>query len=497
MGPLDESTPSVRVELSTDEFLAAPAAPEPGDPGNNKPGIPRSDGLRALHGTTDGPQRPGRSFLAPVAIAIAAIAVVGGILLLSVDRDPVAAPPDSTTPATIAPLPAPTNATRSEERQIIELDPHDLESIAAIGDEFVATARNRDELLWSLDGLSWEVDADPLRGVEAVGGVDGETRALVSRSNGEGGLIVETMAHRDGVWVVDSSRAPLEIERGDILETRIGKDSLVVVGDEWDRPVPEVSAVVAEYVSDDIAEATCAVRRNSNTGYEFLDCDGNELARLTPAAIEPGSFDDDRLSFAQEVLRKRSTIYLARPGEPSVKIELGPSVLVLDAATTNDGFVAFVLDPIDVLQNVDLLYSQAFTASLIRWDVESETITELPAPVRASAWSANRVVAQDDGSLLVVSPLGLHRASTPFTDWELISVGAFDPPRPSRVVNTALYGAGLFVPDPTFDGTMHMSCCGIDWESVDVGANFRRMLIVTDSVLVFDTLDRTIVSVRR
>jgi hypothetical protein len=452
---------------------------------------------RATDQVPEDQRSPGRSFLVPLGIAAAAIAVVGGLLLLSVDRDPIAESPDATAPTTIAAVPARAIEPQVEPRVIIELDPHDLKSIAAIGDEFVATARNRDELLWSSDGLTWEVEADPLRGVEAVGGVEGETRAVVSRPNGDDGLIAETLAHRDGVWVVDSNRAPIEIERGTILETRIGRDTLIIVEDRWDRPVPEVSVVVAEYASDEVAQATCAVRRNSNTGYEFIDCDGNELARLSAAAIEPGSFDDDRLSFAQEVLRKRSTIYLARPGEPVVKIPLGPSVLVLDSAATDDGFVAFVLDPIDILQNPDLVYFQSFIASLIRWDVESGTITELPTPVRASAWSANRVVAQDDGSLLVVSPLGVHQASAPFTEWERISVGAFDPPRPSRVVNTSLYGDGLFVPDPTFEGAMHMSCCGIDWESVDVGANFRRMLIATDSVLVFDTLDRTTVSVRR
>lgn len=454
-------------------------------------------------------------------IAIGAIVVLAGLLLWFANqgagetaaRTPVE---EITAPVTIPDVAA-IDELPATSADVIELasdpiDPHRIQTIAPTDDGWLATAAGSESVLFSDDdGRTWQADTE--RGdlrvdIRALGQAGGETVALATPNFGEEDLadLLETWTHGPDGWQRRTDRPAIAIESGRVTRMLVGETSLVVVEDRWQKPVPEVTEVLAKFVPLSIASQTCAMNRividNAGSDYELVSCEGESIGLIPASAIEVGSKDDDLLAFTQEVLRTRTVIYMAIPGREQQVVELPPSQLILDIELTNEGFVAFILDSSEVLSNVEILYSQSFAALLIRWEAGDGPVTPFPTPVqtpvRASAWSLNEVVASPDGSLTVISPIGLHQSEPPFDSWTLLSSGPIDPPLPGRIASSALFGGGFFMPDPRHEDFFYASNDGETWTAFEHdGANLRRMLIATDDFFTFDTVDRSIVRVER
>ena|GEM_PF-2371552 len=399
------------------------------------------------------------------------------------------------------------------------IDPHNLQTIAPLGDDWLATTRGASGVLRSTnDGRTWTVDAEAAGdGIEiySLGESNGETIALVTPDDlsplkVDGDIVeydyLDTWGYGDDGWEPLADRSPIIVASGQVTHTLVGDISLAVVEDRWQAPVPEVIEVLEQFVAADVAAKTCALNRtvlaDGGADYELLDCAGAPVGLIAAADVEVASKDDDLLAFTQEVLRTRTVVYVSIPGRDLQIVELAPSQLILDITLTDAGFVAFILDSSQVLGNVDILYSQSFAALLIGWEAGDGPVTPfatpIQTPVRASAWSLNEVHANADGSLTVISPIGLHRGEPPFESWTLLSAGPIDPPLPGRIASSALYGDGFYMPDPRSEDFLFASTEGITWTAFQhEGANLRRMLIATDEFFTFDTVDRTIVRIDR
>lgn len=388
-----------------------------------------------------------------------------------------------------------------------EVDPHRITSIAPVGESWVAATRDRGSPLWSTDGgLTWATSGAPGEPTEllAVGqDSDGVTRALVSRPDNEGGTTIETQVVRTDGWIHDAERSVFPELQGRIVRGMVGDTSVVLVEEPWDQPVPVVSDALADFVSRSMADETCVVTRTIVEGtsvYELADCSGRLLETIGKDLIDIGSEADDRLAFAQEVLRKRILVHLARPGGEVSVVEMGPSQIVLGLVPTQDGFLALILDSSDVLGDTNLLYSQALAARIVHWDRATGLFRTVETPVRASAWSGNRVVGNDDGSITLVSSLGLYRSDPPFTDWTLLTTGP-DGERlaPFEVFSSALFGDGFFVDDgPEDDRFWAWGGQDVGWRHIETGGfDLRRVLLSSSTRIVFDTIDGQIVEVSR
>ncbi len=462
------------------------------------------------------PNALGSSVSAPSQRGSRRVAAFGGVLavgivgaLIGLGRPSLEAAP----PATTA-LPQPASTVSGQvlvERLTADIDPVTITSISAVGDEWIAATRDPQNLLWSNDdGLTWATLDAPGQpsAVLAVGSTaDGQPLVLVNRSADGSTNYLETQVLRDGSWIVDRERPPMAEIAGRIRQTMLGEDAIVLIEDPWDRPVPEVSDALADFVPRDVAAQTCEVVRMINdeaAEYELRSCDDRIIGRIDRSLIDIGSESDDRLAFAQEVLRRRNIVYVARPGEPLAKIEMGPSQLVLSMAPTPDGFMAFILDTVDVLDDANLLYSQALAARLVQWDRETESFEAVETPILTSAWVGNRIEGNTDGSITLVTSLGLYRAEAPFRDWELLTTGPGGRLSPGQVFSSALYGDGFFVDDTSNDLLFWATCCGESaslargWQDIQLEeSGFRRVLIATDSTLLSYTRDgRTVLANR-
>lgn len=438
---------------------------------------------------------------------VVAVGIVG--VLIGLGRpSPEAAPPATTA------LPQPASSVSGPvlvERSTADIDPVTITSISAVGDEWIAATRDPQNLLWSNDdGLTWatlDAPGQP-RAVLAVGSTaDGQPLVLVNRSPGESTNYLETQVLREGRWIVDQERPPFAEIGGRILQTTLDEDAIVLTESPWDRPVPEVGDALADFVPRDVAAQTCEVVRMINEDaaeYELRSCDDRIIGRIDRSLIDIGSESDDRLAFAQEVLRTRNIVYVARAGEPLARIEMGPSQLVLSIAPTPDGFMAFILDTVDVLENTSLLYSQALSARLVKWDRATESFDAIETPIRTTAWAGNRIEGNTDGSITLVTSLGLYRAEAPFRDWELLTTGPVERLAPGQMFSSALHGDGFFVDDVSNDLLFWATCCGEsaslarEWQDIRVEeSGSRRVLIATDSTLLLHTRDGRAVLVNR
>lgn len=450
-----------------------------------------------------------------VSLVTLSVAIVGaGLLvasLLALGRSSSAAePPPTSAPATtiaqrvrtpaVAPAPEP-----------IELDPRLLTSLAPAGDGWIGTVSNQGRIVRSGDdGATWTVDTGPDAPTAAVSvglSASGQPSALVQRDlNGD--FLFETLVLRGNEWVLDPQRAPLAVPSdAQIRSLVVAEETIVVVEDQWDRPVAEVSAVLAEFVETNIADSTCRMVRNvvdQASVYSLFDCDGELVGQIGAESIEPRSEDDDRLSFAQDVLRSRYVVFVSSPDAEPERIEMGPAQLVVSSVPIDGGFAALVLDSLEVLDNPDLLFGGALAVRLVHWDRTTSAFTLAETPIIGSVWSANRLVANADGSITLVTSLGLYSARTPFVDWELVTTGPFDRLQPGQEFSSPLHGDGFFVNDPVGPGGFWASCCGADlggengWRDlVTEGQRFERALIATDSLLVIHTSEGEIVRVQQ
>ena len=393
----------------------------------------------------------------------------------------------------------------------VEVDPHSLQTIAPVGNDWLATSRGSEPVLRSTDdGRSWTADSDAATlgiDIRSLGRIEDRTVGLVTPNVYDVDVdVLDTWVFGPDGWEPLLDRETILVESGRVTRTLVGELSIAVVEDRWQSPVPEVTTVLAQFVPESVAAQTCAMNRTvlpaGGADYDLIDCEGNPVGQIAATDIEVGGKDDDLLAFTQEVLRTRTVVYVAIPGREVQVVELPPSQLILDITLTESGFVAFILDSSEVLGNVDILYSQSFAALLIGWEAGDGPVTPfatpIQTPVRASAWSLNEVHANPDGSLTVISPIGLHRAEPPFDSWTLLSAGPIDPPLPGRIASSAVYGDGFFMPDPRSEDFFYASDDGETWTAYQHdGANLRRMLIATDEFLTFDTVDRTIVRIER
>lgn len=432
------------------------------------------------------------------ALAVVGVIVAGALASLGRSESPNDAAPTPTTEAEATAAAEPSEPVRVDQR-LVDAASVELTSIARAGDRWAATATDRADLLWSEDGLVWfeEPQTSP-RGVERVFSSNDET-LVVQRRERDDGVSFETLQARDGQWIVDTTRAPIEVGESRVLAVDIGGATVVVTESPMPALVPEVIGLIEEFVSPQLAQQTCLLNRtlveSSELEYALFDCDGDEIGAID--TVPMGSRDDDRLAFAESVLRKRTIVHVSTPGAPAETVPLGPGQVILDMELVDDGFVAFILDPIEVIDEASLLYSQAFEASLIRWDA-ANGLERLETPVRTSAWSANRAIAQPDGSMLITSPVGVHHAEPPFTEWELLSTGPFDPPRPGHVVETPLLGEGLFVIDAADPAVVHVSCCGSAWETIRLGqADVESLLVIAADHFLMRTSSAPFVRVER
>jgi len=478
--PMSEGRPSVRVEIV--------------DAG--------------LTGAADQPVGPGTMWRR-IAAAIGGLLVVTTLIGLasSGDSEPLPAAPSA--PPTSQPADAPPGGVPAQ-RTLVDLDPSSITFLAPLEDQWIAVTRNDRTLLWSGDGgLTWATSAvaDQPQNVLAVGtSGSGQPSALVAQPVNDG-VRVDTQVWRDGAWILDPQRTPLIVESGRIVSTMLARESIVVVEDVWGRPVPEVSSVLAEFVAQSVADRVCSVVRTIVDGasvYNLFDCMGELIGSIGSDLIDIGSEADDRLAFAQDVLRSRNTVLIAPPGRPVDRIELGPAQRVLSIAPTRDGFVALMLDSVDVLDNTNLLYSQALSARLVHWERSTDTINRLDMPVTASAWAGNSVVSNGGNSVTLVTTLGLFRAESPFDDWRLATVGPKERLAPGQRFGSPLFGEGFYVDDRENPGVFWATCCDGEmmpdgsWETIETnGTRFDRVLIATDSWVTFASPDRTIVEVPR
>ena len=438
-----------------------------------------------------------------VATGVAGL-LVAGLLALGRSTSNVE-PPPTTTSATSAP-PSTRVATSAPSPVVLDLEPHLLTSIAPTSDGWIGAVFDDGRLVRSNDdGATWMVTTDGTTptGVVAVGtSAIGQPNALVKRfSNFE--LLFVTMVLSEGKWVVDERRAPLVVPTdAQIVSAAVGEETIVVIEDQWDRPVAEVSAVVAEFVHPDIADATCRMFRNVVDGasvYDLFDCAGAKIGEIN---AELRSEAHDRLSFASELLRSRYVVFVSgSEGEPE-RIEMGPSQVVLSLVPIEGGFAALVLDSLEVLDNPKRLFGGALTVRLVHWDRIADVFTLAETPIIGSVWSANRLVANVDGSITLVTSLGLFSATPPFDDWKLLTTGPFEQLSPGQEFNSALHGDGFFVNDPSGPGLFWASCCGDEsngresWRDIEItGQSFQRALIATNSILVVHTTEGEIIQI--
>lgn len=133
-------------------------------------------------------------------------------------------------------------------------------------------------------------------------------------------------------------------------------------------------------------------------------------------------------------------------------------------------------------------------------DLEALPVELDPDAVRTNG----RIVTRNDGSLVLLTSGGIHRATAPYDEWVLLTEGPFGLALRGQRFGVPLFGSGFFANDPRGTGVFSATCCGDDAESVDNwstlatgGREFSRVLIASDSVVLFQAADGEVAEVAR
>lgn len=230
-------------------------------------------------------------------------------------------------------------------------------------------------LLRSEGGLEFEDVADPFGAEQllAIGAVEGGFAALTrdAQPPTSSGAVAErarvsTHFSPDGVsWATVDSHELTRPTIGVIDDT-----GWAAVGPAGiDAPDPEVSALLAEYVDANAADATCAMTNppavTEGQRFELYDCTGALVGEVWVSTRQA-----EAMWFAMEILRGPFAVTGADLGP----VELPRGSFAITAIPTAGGPVVLLVDLYPVLRSTNFSYD-AFRFSLARVDPSGEVET--------------------------------------------------------------------------------------------------------------------------
>ena len=222
--------------------------------------------------------------------------------------------------------------------------------------------RSGGRLVRSTDGLNWTRSSRTRRGCAAANRP--RRRRHVLLVNGEDtadGWSVDRWRSIDGVeWAIEDTGA----FTGDGQQFGVfGANGVTLVLSEAEstEPVPR-SAPCWDFVAPDIADATCAIDQEQLFNFRFFDCAGAEILLLSDVP----SSQEDRLSFAGQVLAFRYTVHVSVDRGPADPVLIPPATSLVGITPAENGFVVLVFDASAAIDDPVLAITSALQSAEMR-----------------------------------------------------------------------------------------------------------------------------------